>query len=332
MKSLKIIILLCTMSFLSICAFAQNRPEDSFGKISIFVYQPPIDGLPEDARAFLETKMGDIVTGYNINNSGLSQRFVMTAKIHVTQQDILPTHPVRISQKMDVTFIIGDFVENKAYASTTLSLTGVDVTAEKTFIRAFKTIKRDNIALQNLVLEAKEQIVQYYTQNCDAIMLESKGLALRNSYEEAIALLISVPNVCSDCYNQCQMKANTIYDKYLTYQGVQFLQKAKAAWYVREDYDGAEAALNILLSIDPNASCFAEANEFMNMINNKLRTDEKIADERRQAQLQAQWEFKLLQAEREHDRATKRIEGWSQFGAAIGSKFGPLVKIKRSIF
>ena len=38
--------------------------------------------------------------------------FVMTAKIHVTQQDILPTHPARISQKMDVTFIIGDFIKN----------------------------------------------------------------------------------------------------------------------------------------------------------------------------------------------------------------------------
>jgi len=326
------IILLCAMIFLSVCAFSQNSSEDIFGKISIFVYQPQIDGLPEDARAYLETKMGEIITSYDINNSGLSQRFVMTAKIHVTQQDILPTHPARISQKMDVTFIIGDFIKNKAYASTTLSLAGVDVTAEKTYIRAFQTIKHDNIALQNLVLEAKEKIVQYYSQNCDAILLESESLALRNSYEEAIALLISVPNVCDDCYNQCQMKANTIYDKYLTYQGVQFLQKAKAAWYVKEDYDGAEAALNILLEIDPNASCFDEANEFMKMIDNKLRTDEKIADARRQAQLRAQWEFKLLQAEREHERAIKRIEGWTQFGTAVGGKFGPLVKIKRSIF
>ena len=73
-----------------------------YGRIAINVVVPQLPNVPEEARAALETKMQQVATQYGLASNGVTDRFVMTAKVNVTSKDVTPTTPVKISQKMEV--------------------------------------------------------------------------------------------------------------------------------------------------------------------------------------------------------------------------------------
>ena len=103
---------------LSMTTFAQSTDE---GRISIQAIMP--DGvIPVEASNNLETRMQRMLVSNGFGDNGYVERFVLTAKVDVTSKDVVPSTPARISEKIDVTFFVGDVVENKLYASCTMSL------------------------------------------------------------------------------------------------------------------------------------------------------------------------------------------------------------------
>ena len=119
--------------------------------------------IPEEAARQLETKLQSALTANGYADNGYIERFVLTAKVDITQKDITPTTPSRISEKMDITLMVGDVVENKIYATVTLQSAGIGINENKAFISAFCSIMGDNPKIQQMLSEAKEKIMDYYT-------------------------------------------------------------------------------------------------------------------------------------------------------------------------
>ena len=117
MKKIAIMIVVVLMATMSM---AQD-----YGRIAINVLVPTLPNVPEEARAALETKMQQVATQHGLASNGLTDRFVMTAKVNVTSKDVAPTTPVKISQKMEVTLFIGDVIDNNVYESVVLSVAGI---------------------------------------------------------------------------------------------------------------------------------------------------------------------------------------------------------------
>lgn len=46
-------------------------------------------------------------------------------------------------------------------------------------------------------------------------------MASVGNYDEAISRMIAVPNVCADCYNQCQATATNFYQQKIDAYGLQ---------------------------------------------------------------------------------------------------------------
>ena len=88
----KVIVIVAML--LATTAMAQN-----YGQIAINVVVPQMPNVPEEARTALETKMQQVATQYGLASNGLTDRFVMTAKVNVTSKDVTPTTPVKVSQK-----------------------------------------------------------------------------------------------------------------------------------------------------------------------------------------------------------------------------------------
>ena len=120
--------------------------------------------LPEEIAQNLETKLQSALTINGCADNGYTERFVLTAKVDITQKDITPTTPTRISEKMDITLMVGDVVENKLYASVTLQAAGIGTNENKAFISAFRSIKGDNPKIQQMLNEAKEKIMDCVRQ------------------------------------------------------------------------------------------------------------------------------------------------------------------------
>lgn len=284
-----IFLLIALVSFGS--AIAQ---ETSSNKISISAVQPQYPDIPEEARANLETKMQRMISANGLTSSA-ADRFILTARVDVTTREI--NTKGLIIQKMEITFFVGDVIEEKIYANTTVGVTGAGETDTKAMIKAFQMLKPSNPQFQEMLEVAKRGIAEYYTSNCSKIIQDAERMNGMQQYGEAIALLVSVPDVCEECYAICQQKAVTIYTQQINTECKKLIQQAKAAWNVKQDYAGAEEALDIIAKIDPHSSCADEANLFMQTISDKLRKEEREKAAAEAAAAKARWEFKVKQYE-----------------------------------
>ena len=286
-----------------------------YGSIAINVVVPSLPNVPEDARASLETKMQQVATQYGLASNGLTDRFIMTAKVNVASKDVTPTTPVKITQKMEVTMFIGDVVDNKVYESVVLNVSGIGQSETQSMVKAFAQIKPSNPKLKAFVENAENKIVEYYSNNCQIILTEANTLTAQQKYDAAIAKLIAVPEVCKECYEKCMAKAIEVYQtmveeearerqKQIDQEGNILVQQARSAWTAKRDYASAEKALELLSKVDPMAEAQKDAQALLAEINHHLRNAEaarakaaKEAAEKAEAKEQRDWDFKVRQYE-----------------------------------
>ncbi|MBP5583903.1 MAG: hypothetical protein J6X43_08130 [Bacteroidales bacterium] len=285
----KIIVTLCV--FISCLCNAQQHSD--IRKIFIKAIQPEYDNIPEEARLLLENKMKKIVLANGLSDDGIFERFVLTAKVNITTKDITPTAPPKVSQKMEVTFFVGDVIENKIYGSTSIMLAGIGENENKSFIQAFQRINAQNPKIQELLNNSKVRIIEYYSTNCEKILTEANLLKNSQNYDEAIAKLVSVPYVCEECYTKANDEALNVYNEKINTEGLILIQQARSAWLVKRDYACGDSALTILSQINPQAACIPQAQELIEQINTHLRGIEAAEA----AWRREQWEWKKKQYE-----------------------------------
>lgn len=263
----KVIFIFVLLGVLS--AKAQDRLDD-IGRISIHAYVPEREELPYEARKLLETKLSQIISSNGIADNENFVRFVLTAKINVISKDIVAGPPQRVSQKLDVTLMLGDIEEDKVYSQLTMSAIGVGQSYEKSFISAFKSINPKNTAITTFIQEGKEKIMGYYQAHCENLIVEAQKQASLQNYEDALMLLASIPDVCTDCFDEAVRTAAPIYTDMIEARGAECLNQARAVWAKNPTKDGARDATRLLSQINFAASCQPQAATLMREITSKM--------------------------------------------------------------
>lgn len=263
--------------------------------------------IPEEAARNLETKLQNALTTNGYADNGCIERFVLTAHVDIIQKDITPTTPARISEKMDITLMVGDVVENKLYASVTLQVAGIGINENKTFINAFRTIKGDNPKIQQILNEAKAKIIEYYTEQCPVIIQKAQSMVTKQSYDEAIFLLTSVPDVCRECFTRCQQEAGVVYQQKIDAESTILLEKARTVWATNQSAQGASKVADIISQINPRSNNYDKVSELRKAVGQKLE-----ADARRD------WDFKMKQYEDNQQFKRSIIDAIKAIGVAWG--------------
>lgn len=262
-------------------------------KVSIRAVLPEDTDMPKEAASQLCDKLKRIITSTGLTDNGLTNRFIFTSKVNVIGKDVVPTTPVKVSVKLDITFYIGDIIENKVYESTSVEVSGIGINENKAYIDAIKKISASNKNLRECLLIGKQKIAEYYAAECNTILQEADRLAKQGMYKSAIAELVAVPDVCENCYRITRQKAVEINDEFMDVEGLTLIKEAKAAWMQKQDYAGAATALDLLSQVNPLARCSQQADDLMQKINDKLRTDEAIAAAERAEKERRNWEFQM---------------------------------------
>ena len=260
-----------------ICAMhihAQERFDD-IGRISIHAYVPESEELPYESHKLLETKLSQIISANGISDNENIVRFILTAKINVISKDIVAGPPQRISQKLDITFILGDIEEDKVYSQLTISTIGIGQNLEKSYISAFKNIDSKKSAITAFLQEGKEKLLAYYQTHCEELIAEAKRQASQQNYEDALMLLASIPSVCTDCFEKSAHTATSIYTNMIEVRGGEFLNQARAAWANNPTKEGAMEATRLLSQINFAASCQPKANSLLREITTKMNEIDK---------------------------------------------------------
>lgn len=300
------ILLLWIMAFCcSVALFSQTLSDESRISLNAVVAD---EDITAEACKNLENKLTRAIAANGYADNGYCDRFVLTAKVDVLSKDIVPSTPARISQKMEVTFMVGDVMENKVYSTCTVSLAGIGTNETKTFISAFSKVNPNHKELQAMLVEAREKIVTFYTDHCNEIVRNAQTLADMQKYDEAIFRLMSVPNVCAECFQKCQSAASTIYYRKIDSEAVALLNQAKTEWMSHPNADGVQAVANIIGQINHNAKNYGEVVAFRHEVSSKLEADAK-----------KEWDFQMKQYE--DNQAFKRsiVDACKAIGVAFGN-------------
>jgi hypothetical protein len=271
---MKKIIAILFLSVFAINSYAQEKLDD-FGRIVLNTYLPENIAIPTEAKNFLINKLNQITSNNGMGGSQANPRFIITANVSIGTKDIIAGPPQMIAQNIDITLFVGDAITNTSFSNVTLSLKGVGTNDNKVFIDAFKSINPKNKEVAAFLLEGKTKIINYYTTQCDFILKEANTLASQEKFDEAIYNLSLVPQVCEVCFNKTSELITKIFKQKIDADCKVKLSQAKIAWAGQQKINNAENVLNILIDINPNASCYNEVIILTKEINNKLINDEK---------------------------------------------------------
>lgn len=265
--------------------FAQNTKEaaTNSGQIVLNAYVPEsANNIPSEAKNHLENKLNQIASQYGIGGSSINPRFIITAKVVTLSKDIIGGAPQMFAQNLEITFFIGDGIENKKMANTVINAKGVGTNETKSFIDAIKKVNVNSAQLKEFVENGKAKIIDYYNSQCDAIIKEALTLEHQKKYEEAIYKLSIVPDACKSCYSKCLDTLAHIYQKKIDRDCDEKLLKAKSIWTSKQNTDGGSEIAEIISTIDPTSKCQAELASFIQSIKQKLDENEK-----------KDWDFKM---------------------------------------
>jgi hypothetical protein len=176
---------------------SQGKADDA-GRLAICPVIGNIPDMPKVAEKILLTKMAQITTKNGMGSYG--NRFIMYPKVHILSQNVTPTAPLMHAYNLNVTIYIADNVTQTIFASASLDLQGVGKNPTKAYISALKGLNYTTPEVKNFVKEGKRRIIEYYNSQCDFILKDAETAAKQKEFEKAIYSLISIPDICKECY------------------------------------------------------------------------------------------------------------------------------------
>lgn len=257
------------LHFYAIIVFSQTSIGD-IGRIHIHAYIPEYEEIPYESRKLLQTKLSEIITANGIADNEKAVRFILTARLNILTKDIIAGPPEKISQKINVTFMVGNIDDDKAYEQMTLTLVGVGQSYEKSFMNAFQNINPRNKIITEFISRGKEKIISYYQHHCEEIMLGARLQAEQQNYDEALSLIASIPDICLDCFGEAVQITTDIYHEMIETIGREFFTKAQVIWAESATKEGAQQAANFLSQVPTNSTSYLKATELLEIIIEKM--------------------------------------------------------------
>lgn len=263
----KIIILWVVL--VSYTVIAQNS-DIEINNISLSVILPDnSEYLNRKSLSKIETKIQHIVTRNGISGQGYSNEFLIYPKFEIFDESVIEGMRNMVVVEIDFSLFIQQYSTRKVFSSYTSSLEGSGFSKEKAIVNAISKISTSNSELTDFINTGKQKILSYYENNCGQIIDDSNALIKMKKYQQAIALLSSIPKEAKNCYSSIQQKSIEAYNAYQKQECNQNILNAKTK-LAMNDYNGA---LYTLGYIDPSSTCSNEAESLIRISAKKV--DEK---------------------------------------------------------
>lgn len=302
--------------------FAQNNAAkaDDFGRIVLTAHlDPEKSHVPSDAARILQNKLNQIVTRGGMGGS-IMQRFIITANVNILTQDITPTAPPMHAYTLEITFYIGDGIDGTLFSSTSITSKGVGETEDKAFIAALKSIKANDAAFTALINKGKNRILEYYNSQCDLILSKAKSMAGMHQYNDALYTVMSIPDVCEECYDKAMAEAVLLYQSQIDYESVRLLDEARNVWQSGLDANAADKAGKLLTQINPRSCRYGDALKLSKDIGKWM----KELDDR-------EWQYVLQEQANAHTQEMATIQANKEIAAMEVGKQKALIDACRDV-
>lgn len=257
---------------------AQNAAELSeadLGKIAISVQVPAQERLTEAQRSRLESKLFQLVTCHGVSGDGPGGTFALIPQWAVTEvRTVEGMQNIKVVDA-ELNLLIRQTgsrtADNPVLASHSISLQGSAKTEQQAIENALSKLNPNDPAIGPFLGEAKRKIIQFYNARCGQVRTEAERVAATGDYEQALAILLSVPAEADGCYAQLEAVTARIYTRYLKRNCQGQLLQAKADVAGNQFLTGLQSAAQI----DPESSCYREAQQFITSTESKINAEER---------------------------------------------------------
>jgi hypothetical protein len=262
---LVLIILLCAAPLFS-------QTETGVGKIALSVIMPDnVEGLSSGNLAKLETKITQILTSTGLAATGYNNNFVIYPKFAIYDVSVVESGMQDITiSNCELSLFIKQVDNNVIFASISKPLKGSGKEKQISITNAISKINIKDVEFQTFIDNGKNKIVAYYEAKCGDIISKAQGLVKMQDYEQALGLLMTVPEEVS-CHSKVQEASIEAYKAYQNQKCIVQLQNAKTQLASNNYYN----ALEILSEIDPSTACFKEAQALVESAGAKVDQEEK---------------------------------------------------------
>ena len=256
-----------------------SQTDNSVGKIALSVIMPNnVEGLTIGDLSKLETKITQILTAKGLAATGYNNNFVIYPKFAIYETSIVESGMQDITiSNCELSLFIKQVDNNIIFATVSKPLKGNGKDKQLSITNTISKINIKDDEFQLFIANGKAKIVAYYEAKCGDIISKSESLVKMKDYEQALGLLMTVPEEVS-CYSKVQEISIEAYKAYQNKKCIVQLQDAKTKLAANNYND----ALNILSQIDPSTPCFNESQKLIENASTKVNQEEK-----------KQWEFQM---------------------------------------
>ncbi|HOP03948.1 MAG TPA: hypothetical protein PL017_09155 [Tenuifilaceae bacterium] len=306
MKKTVVVLLTALAPLLSMGQSSLGKTDD-LGRIALAAIVPDAAEIPKNASKMLQNKMQQIATQNGLGASEQSQ-FAIVPIVTIVSKEVTPTAPPMQALNLDITLYIVDGQSQNIFSQTTISTKGVGKTEDAAYVQGIKQLNAKHGQFKGFVEKGKEKIIEYYNSQCDVIIKGSQALAGQQKYEEALYMLLSVPDISRECYDKCMDFSIDIYKQFADQKCSEYLSAAKAAWAGKE----LSSVEENLAKITPDMACYPEAQQLVEQVTAAVEAEGGKA-----------WEYKMkvydntVEKEKMMIQAGKEVAmQWAHWGAA----------------
>jgi hypothetical protein len=233
-----------------------SQTPSELGKIALSVVMPEsLEGLDKSHISKMETKISQILTNSGLSATGYNNNFIVYPKFEIIEKNLVEGGMQNIIQVVcEFSLFIKQADNNILFASVTKEFKGSGKNNLIAINNAITKISVSDTIFRNFVEKGKSKIIAYYESACGDITAKSETLLKMQEYEQAIGLLMTVPEGVS-CYKKAQAISLDVYKAYQNKRCLSQLQEARTEFAAKNYL----ASLNILSQMDPSSTCFKES-------------------------------------------------------------------------
>ena len=309
-----------------------NNPQDSDEKSSLIIkdtlnikltpFVPKLEGIGQTGRQLLKDRLNRAITKIGFGGEGSNPRFVIGPSISKLTSDVTSTAPTKYANTYEINFMVVDMVSETIFTSFKTEFKGVGDSPEKAFISGIRNISYETSEFMDFLKKSENKILAYFEANCSSLLTEADAEAGISNYDNAFALLNSVPKESALCFEQVQMKKTEYFQLSLNTKCNELLAKMKSELGKYNDASGAgfnSEAMGYYSMIDSKSECHNEAQEVYKTYIAKLNPTAKRDWEQKMVEYKDQIDLVKMDKELERE-ATKDAHEYKFKLAELQSK------------
>lgn len=203
--------------------------------------------IPEESAEYLKYRIAGLLSENGINTAVQSDRFFIVAKPKVISKSITSGEPTMVSNKIAITYHIGDAIDNRVFSTLIQTYHGVGQSEQKAWMNAVSKVKSTPQISEKLTI-VKNEITDYFEKQSATLIAIAESQAQANEYDAALATLSSIPTTIAN-YNNVRKTIVEIYKERCDYLNAQSLLAAKNSWVSGQNREGANKACKELSNI-----------------------------------------------------------------------------------